>query len=528
MRPGPSPRLLTACVALAAPLVALAPLLPWQAALSAFCTNLHSRPSATNSARKRRDGTLRHFIRDSSSSSSSITRLIQGVQTRRVHPAHASSTAVAARADATSVEVDWRSAKQTDPQHRWDFWQALPIAPYDRRVTMRQEAIPGEMWTFEQKQGILYIHVPIRMTVYRMTSRRGLFVYAPVAPTDECIGLLRELEEQYGEVAHIVLPTVAVEHKVFVGPFARACPKAEVWVCPGQFSVPLQLPLEFLGFPSGRLHILENSGVGGKVALPEEWQREGIDFRILGPIGKDVANGAFAEVVLYLRRLRTMLVTDLVVSVNAEPPPIIAEDPRTLVFHARDGPLSDIDATPQALIRGWRRIALFALFFQSSAIEAQTVNEAFRDALQSKAKDLGWGGLLPWNFRDQWEASFDSLRGGRNGPGGLLVAPILSELILNRFLRSDVWPFVEDVASSWSDMERVVPAHFEAPVRAGANDWRDAFRRRFGEPPGSRGFLQDLFGVPPGPEPLVADLEYLRNVSSFLTAAGVIDPPEKL
>ena len=70
----------------------------------------------------------------------------------------------------------------------------------------------GELWTFEQKQGILYIHVPIRMTVYRMQSRRALFVYAPVAPTDECIRLLRELEEQYGEVAYIVLPTVAVEN----------------------------------------------------------------------------------------------------------------------------------------------------------------------------------------------------------------------------------------------------------------------------------------------------------------------------
>ena len=89
---------------------------------------------------------------------------------------------------------------------------------------------PGELWTFEQKQGILYIHVPIRMTVYRMQTRPGLFVYAPVAPTEECVRLLRELEEQYGEVAYIVLPTVAVEHKYFVGPFSQAFPKAEVGV----------------------------------------------------------------------------------------------------------------------------------------------------------------------------------------------------------------------------------------------------------------------------------------------------------
>ena len=77
--------------------------------------------------------------------------------------------------------------------------------------------LTGELWTFEQKQGILYIHVPIRMTVYRMTTQKGLFVYAPVAPTAECLRLLRELEEEYGEVRHIVLPTVAVEHKPLSG-----------------------------------------------------------------------------------------------------------------------------------------------------------------------------------------------------------------------------------------------------------------------------------------------------------------------
>jgi len=423
--------------------------------------------------------------------------------------------------------VDWQTPKDTRPEQRWGLWPALPIAPYDRRVTMRQEVVPGELWTFEQKQGILYIHVPIRMTVYRMSERRGLFVYAPVAPTDECVALLRELEAEYGEVAYIVLPTVAVEHKYFVGPFARAFPTAEVWVCPGQFSVPLQLPLEFLGFPGDRLRTLPSDP--SDASVPEDWRREGLDFRVLGPIGKDLEAGAFAEAAFYLRRLRTMLVTDLVLSVPTEPPAIIAEDPRTLVFHARDGPLSPLEDTPDALTRGWRRITLFALFFQSSAIDAQTVAEALQDAAKSPAKDLGWGGLLPWNFREDWEASFHALRGGPEGGGGLFVAPILSELILNRYLTSDVWPFVEGIASDWGDMERVVPAHFEAPVAAGAREWRDAFRRRFGQPPGALDvpFLQPLLGPAPGPEPLAADLQYLRNISSFLTESGVIDPPER-
>eukprot|EP00913_Durusdinium_trenchii_P025008 g23473.t1 len=384
------------------------------------------------------------------------------------------------------------------------FWPALPIAPYERRLTKRYEVLPGELWTFEQKQGILYIHVPIRMTVYRssakrregawrghlwrMTTRRGLLVYAPVAPTDECLSLLRELEEQHGEVLHIVLPTVAVEHKspgakanhrrdflgggglvqkyvdrlpnlvwnwYFVGPFSQKFPQAQVWVCPGQFSVPLQLPLQLLGFPSNVKTLSHDS-------LPKEWQDEGLDFRVLGPVGKDLQNGPFAEV-----------------------------EPRALAFHARDDATSPLETSPEALLRGWRRMALFALFFQSSAIDPEPVSKALSDAFNSEAKDLGWGGLLPWRFRKDWKKSFDALRGGG---GGLFVAPILSELILNRdfvvhlswsmyqgfqrYLSSDVWPFVEETASRWADMERIIPAHFDAPVSATAEEPTNETRER--------------------------------------------------
>ena len=72
--------------------------------------------------------------------------------------------------------------------------------------------------------GIYYVHVPIRMTVVRSKALGGLVVYAPVAPTPECLGLLRELTDQHGPVRTIVLPSVAVEHKVLAGPFARKFP----------------------------------------------------------------------------------------------------------------------------------------------------------------------------------------------------------------------------------------------------------------------------------------------------------------
>lgn len=72
----------------------------------------------------------------------------------------------------------------------------------------------------------------------------GLFVYAPVAPTAECLALLSELD---APVEYIVLPTTLFEHKLFMGPFSRRFPRAQSFVVPGQWSWPLNLPSTFFG-----------------------------------------------------------------------------------------------------------------------------------------------------------------------------------------------------------------------------------------------------------------------------------------
>lgn len=56
--------------------------------------------------------------------------------------------------------------------------------------------------------------------------------------------LLKELD---APVEYIILPTFAYEHKIFVGPFSRKFPRAQIWVAPRQWSWPLNLPLEFFG-----------------------------------------------------------------------------------------------------------------------------------------------------------------------------------------------------------------------------------------------------------------------------------------
>ncbi|CAN0425816.1 unnamed protein product, partial [Ectocarpus sp. 8 AP-2014] len=108
----------------------------------------------------------------------------------------------------------------------------------------------GKVWTFDQLQGILYVIVPVRMTVIKLDKSEGggLFVYAPVAPTGECMAMMRKLEAEHGPVRHIVLGTLGLEHKVFAGPFAQRFSEARVWYTPGQYSFPIGLPLSWLGF----------------------------------------------------------------------------------------------------------------------------------------------------------------------------------------------------------------------------------------------------------------------------------------
>ncbi len=119
---------------------------------------------------------------------------------------------------------------------------------------------------FDQLQGILYVAVPIRMTVVKL-EKGGLLVYAPIAPTPECLRLLNELTTAHGDVRYIILPTISgLEHKVFVGPFARRFPTAQIFVAPGQWSFPLNLPLSWLGFPAKRTHVLPQIAL--KLPLP--------------------------------------------------------------------------------------------------------------------------------------------------------------------------------------------------------------------------------------------------------------------
>eukprot|EP00193_Tetraselmis_chui_P006974 CAMPEP_0177764904 /NCGR_PEP_ID=MMETSP0491_2-20121128/7683_1 /TAXON_ID=63592 /ORGANISM="Tetraselmis chuii, Strain PLY429" /LENGTH=201 /DNA_ID=CAMNT_0019281169 /DNA_START=38 /DNA_END=639 /DNA_ORIENTATION=+ len=133
-----------------------------------------------------------------------------------------------------------RDAKRTLWWRRvWWGWWTLPVPPTPDRPTVLTELVPRQVYGFDQPQGVLKVLVNVRMTAV-VLREGGLLVNNPVAPTTECLDLLRSLVDRHGPV--ITLSSAALEHKSYFAPFARNFPSAALWAAPGQWSFPLNLP----------------------------------------------------------------------------------------------------------------------------------------------------------------------------------------------------------------------------------------------------------------------------------------------
>ena len=384
-------------------------------------------------------------------------------------------------------------------EYKWRFWQLVPIYPYGKRRTIRQEVVKDTIWTFEQLQGIFYVVVPIRMTVIKLETG-GFLVYAPVAPTPECLRLVEELVTKHGAIKYIILPTISgLEHKVFVGPFARKFPQATVFVAPNQWSFPINLPLSWLGFPTNRTQILPADS--STTPFANEF-----DYAILDKI--DLRLGQFAEVALFHKRSLTLLVTDSIVSIPEVPPAIIEQDLYPLLFHARDSATEAIADTYPNRRKGWQRICLFAMYFRSSVLEIPPWGKTLINAFKSPDKSIkAYFGLYPFEWQENWQDSFNKLRAN----GRLLVAPILQTLILNRSPQATLdWA---DRVASWN-FERIIACHFDAPIATTPQQFRQAFSFLEKYPSTTAELLPEQ------------DLQVLKSIDKVLYKPGLVPPPK--
>ncbi len=382
--------------------------------------------------------------------------------------------------------------------YSWNFWFTLPIYPFGKRRTIRKEVVKDTVWTFDQLQGIFYVVVPIRMTVVKL-EEGGLLVYAPIAPTPECVRLVEELVAEHGRVKYIILPTISgLEHKVFVGPFARRFPDSQIFVAPKQWSFPVNLPLSWLGIPAKRTQVLPEDS--SKTPFANQF-----DYEILGPI--ELGAGRFAEVALLHKSSKTVLVTDSIVSVSEQPPAITLLDTYPLLFHARDKATDIIADTPENRRKGWQRIALFGLYFRPSVLDVPKWGEVFRNAAKAPQRSKkAYFGLYPFQWRQDWRRCFEALRGN----GRLFVAPILQTLILNRAPEETI-AWAEKVAK-W-DFKRIIPCHFDAPIEATPNQFRQAFS--FLEKHSNSALPQE-------------DFQVLEQIDSTLDKLGIPSAKEKV
>jgi hypothetical protein len=404
----------------------------------------------------------------------------------------------------------------------------LPLAGTStRRATIEEEIVPDTIWTHDQIQGVVNVNVPVRQTVVALRSG-GLWVYNPVAPTPQLLQFMDRLIAKYGPVKHIVLGTVALEHKATFPSFASQYPNATVWVQPGQWSFPVSVPIEFLGLNRQRGSRLREIPIPGRPATKIQYQRfseqnpvpewmEDFDYEVLGPF-RFQSVGGFSETAFFHKSTKTLLVTDCVVSVTDTPPRILQEDPRALLYHARDQATDRVLDTPEARKKGWRHMVQFGLVFFPSQIQVRTVAEALREARQIPPElgNLGEGGvpgnLYPWawNPNDADLVNFEAI----SQKGKLFCPPILTKLILDREPQATL-EFVDRVYTRFSDLRRIIPCHLNNNVMTNAKEFYEAF-----DPLRSR--PDNL--IPQ--RALAEDLPLLQKASDLLTKAKVVAPSQ--
>ncbi len=349
-------------------------------------------------------------------------------------------------------------------ESNWPLWTALPVAPFNRRRTIRYEITPG-VFAFDQLLGIYYVHLPIRMSVVAVhqndPTKRGLVVYAPVAPTKECLSLMQEIIDQYGPVRDIIDPSTAVEHKVNAGPFARAFPDANFYVTDKQYAFPLNLPNSFLGLPSWTKPLPRSSRDN------DMWGGE-LEHEVLTV--KPGIGSMFQDVALYHKASDSMLICDAVFAVTEEPPVILTEEEeytRALLFHARDEKDDIVEDTPENRRKGWRRIVLLFNFFFPGSGRGDLGPGPILEALKTPTYKDGWGGWKPFSWGSDEVRDFEKFSAG----GKPTVLPIIQIILARGPGEVQRWL---DVVTKWN-FKRVVPMHLDAPLALKPSQFEDAF-----------------------------------------------------
>lgn len=334
-----------------------------------------------------------------------------------------------------------------------------PLYGKSSRQTIKIQ-LSENMWALEQSLVLGPLETPLRCVVVRLADNT-LWVHAPLAPTQEffdmvesCAGVIvgdadGENDSRKSVVSHVICPTYALEHKIFIKDALKRWPNAKLWVAPGQFSFPIRSTSDDIVWGRSVSGTLQMSDLDDSYAQPP-WIDE-LQYETLAAGTFDIGGvpTTLYETAFFHRPSKTLIVTDSVAKVSLDPPPLNQHDKLVLVSkRSTSDPMPEDTAEARRI--GWEKTALLISYFFPEHEEPDP--EKF--------------GVVTWT--DGWHDNFEALA------GRLIVPPVVRTLLYVQDPRR-VKSWVDRVANRWN-FDSIVPAHWEAPITAGPQDFKKAFR----------------------------------------------------
>ena len=385
----------------------------------------------------------------------------------------------------------------------YTYWWALPLAPYKTKTTfitnptfneeqvivdaegnrtvLKENVLSDKVWTFDQLQGLLDVYVNVRMTVVKLKNG-GLWVHNPVAPTMEVIDAVKKLEEKHGKVKHIVVGSVAIEHKIYSGPFAQYFPDADVWLPKDDWTFPVNVKLaDFVPiFPNKPKYLPLSSKERSEETndyVPWKDEIEHETLKVGGSSLRNFKDPWFVDTAFYVKETKSLVLTDVLEKVSNKPVPVATIDPEPLYVRAMDKQGESKPMTSETRSEGWGKTVLFGLLFNPDSVDVKI-------SLPNAADDL----LDAFTWDSSWKPAFENLTNRKHG----FVPPVLALLAFPR-RKKEVREWTKKVCedNKW-EFSHVIPAHLDGPFECSPAEFQSAIEYSLVTPP-KENFGKDAF-----------------------------------
>jgi len=343
----------------------------------------------------------------------------------------------------------------TNDDERRSYNQQFPslFDPIYGKATNKKtikKQITANVYILEQSLVLGPLETPIRCVVIRLKDG-NLWVHNPLAPTKEFFELVESCCGSNGVISHVIIPTYALEHKIFAKDALSRWQTSQLWISPNQFNFPLRsVSNKYIWGRDLVDGVLIDSDLSKEYMQPP-WIDE-IQYQTLTAgtftIGGQITS--LCETAFYHKSSQSLIVTDSVAKIGSEPLESISNAENLLLISKR----STSDDMPTNTFKsrqiGWKKNALLISYFFP----------------EHEEPDPTKFGVVTWT--DGWEDNFDRLS------NKLLVPPVVRSLLYNQNPRK-VKEWVDIVCNRW-EFHTIIPAHWDAPISTNTSEFKNCFR----------------------------------------------------